>query len=558
MVCTFLRFLLVGGSLCQAAPHHHKGFLRNGGTGTVRMVDSSDLELSLRQSLEGAMGSGTWSKRAAEIERRMAKTFQALPKNDHGRLAPGTVRYIVHNYFQKEHGWLIEGLEKQVNSSEVHSAHIIQNKAPAIMEAILEEKQDNRGLSLSDSVALMAALEHLIFDESLILLERAYALNELNTADMLNETALHEVLRSYLLLFEEGQSANLYDGNLHRSIKAQYATEAGWHDWHDIVAYAQGVQHDYDFKSKMKTNPFVTRQYSLEEASQMVINLAEGYGKWQNADCRDMKAHLMRLDSRGSGRIPLDVFYKSEAGSAFEFTESQKYLRDVGALDESLKGNPSVLIANYLVGPSNCIAPNAYYSVCCLSECEHLMNEIETHTQGPTATSEHLLSLLAEMSSTTVDAPRTFSADMIKRLSQIADQNEGTIPIHGRLFGQWLHYAFPYECPLPITAQNALTPSAWVGEAAIGTVEEREQHIQTAEELELAGEHSISEWTEEEILPFAENTGRKSSGFFGFVRFTMMACAIIFGLKAGYESLQQTMAAHQGKESNGKKGALPI
>jgi len=117
----------------------------------------------------------------------------------------------------------------------------------------------------------------------------------------------------------------------------------------------------------------------------MVINLAEGHGKWQNADCRDMKEHLMTLDKRGNGRIPLDTFYKTDAGSAYEFTESREYLREVGALDESLKGNPSVLIANYLAGPSNCIASNSYYSVCCLSECEHLMNDIEEHTKGPTA-----------------------------------------------------------------------------------------------------------------------------------------------------------------------------
>jgi hypothetical protein len=556
MVCTFLRFFVVGGAICSAAPQN-KGFLRNG-AGTARMVDASELEVSLRESLEGAMGSGTWARRAADVERKMSKTFQALPKNDYGRLAPPTVRYIVHNYFQKEHGWLIEGLEPtgvRANASEIHSAHIIQNKAPAILEAILEDRQDQRGLALADAVAMMAALEHLIFDESVVLLERAYALNDYHTGDVLDETGLHEVLRSYLLLFRQGQSANLYDGNLHRSIKARYSTKAGWHE---IVSYEQDVQHDYDFNNRMKTNPFITRQYSFEEASQMVINLAEGYGKWQNADCRDMKEHLMGLDVRGTGRIPLDVFYRSEAGSAFEFTESQEYLRDVGALDESLKGNPSVLVANYLAGPSNCIASNAYYSVCCLSECEHLMNEIEGHVRGPTATSQQLLGLLSNVSSTTVDAPRTFSSDMTKRLSQIANQNEGTIPVHGRLFGQWLHYAFPYECPLPITAQNALTPSAWLNGAAIGTMEEREQHIQTVEELDLVGEHSTAEWTEEEILPFVDQPNRKKSGFFGFMRFIMMVSAILFVFKAGYESLQTAMCAHQGTEYKDKKCALPI
>jgi len=557
MVCTFLRFLVGGAALCSAAPQS-RGFLRNGG-GTARTIDASELELSLRESLEGAMGSGTWAYRATEIERKMAKTFQALPKNENGRLAPATVRYIVHNYFQKEHGWLIEGLEPtttRANASEVHGASIIQNKAPAILEALLEERQADRGLALQDAVAMMAALEHLIFDESVILLERAYALNNMHAGDMLDEIGLHEVLRSYLLLFRQGQSANLFDGDLHRSIKARYSTKAGWHD---IVAYEQDVQQDYDFNAKMKVNPFQERSYSFEEASQMVINLAEGYGKWQNADCRDMKEHLMTMDTKGAGRIPLDVFYRSSAGTAYEFTESREYLRDVGALDESLVGNPSVLIANYLAGPSNCIASNSYYSVCCLSECEHLMNDIEGHVKGPAATSKQLLSMLSNMSSTTVDAPRTLSPSMTSRLDMIADQNEGTIPIHGRLFGQWLHYAFPHECPLPVSGVNALTPSAWLNGAAIGTSTERDTHIQTSDELELSGQQVTTEWTDEEILPFVDQPVRKSGGFLVYMRFIMMACAILFVFKAAYESLQKALCAHQGTEWKDKKRcALPI
>lgn len=286
----------------------------------------------------------------------------------------------------------------------------------------------------------------------------------------------------------------------------------------------------------------------------MVVNLAEGYGKWQNADCVDMKEHLMKLDTKGSGRIPLDVFYRSDAGAAFEFTESREYLRDVGALDESLVGNPSVLIANYLAGPSNCIAPNSYYSVCCMSECEHLMNEIEAHVKGPTATSQQLRSMLSNMSSTTVDAPRTFSPSMITRLNQIADQNEGTIPVHGRLFGQWLHYAFPHECPLPVASANALTPSAWVNNiAAIGSQAERDQHIKVADAMGLSGEVTESDWQEEEILPFEEQPVRKRSGFRSFLQFAMMISAILFAFKSAYEQLHIALNAHQSTEWKDKK-----
>ena len=36
-----------------------------------------------------------------------------------------------------------------------------------------------------------------------------------------------------------------------------------------------------------------------------------------------------------------------------------------------------VLIANYLLGASNCIASSEYFAVCCLNDCETLLNHFE-------------------------------------------------------------------------------------------------------------------------------------------------------------------------------------
>ena len=38
---------------------------------------------------------------------------------------------------------------------------------------------------------------------------------------------------------------------------------------------------------------------------------------------------------------------------------------------------------------------------------------------------------------------------MHERLHQIAESQGGFVPLHGRLFAEWLHYAFPRECPYP-------------------------------------------------------------------------------------------------------------
>ena len=86
-----------------------------------------------------------------------------------------------------------------------------------------------------------------------------------------------------------------------------------------------------------------------------------------------MKAHLVELDEQGSGRVPLGLLYAQPKIAVFQFTESVDYLRKIGALDET-GSSPKVLITNYMTGPSNCIASSSYYSVCCLSNCDGIID----------------------------------------------------------------------------------------------------------------------------------------------------------------------------------------
>merc|ERR1719284_1939128 len=81
-------------------------FLRK--VSTREIID--DLESSLSDLFSGH-ASAAASKRLAAIEASIWQTFQSLPKNNMGRLAPRAVRHIVHGYFAREHGWQIKGLE---------------------------------------------------------------------------------------------------------------------------------------------------------------------------------------------------------------------------------------------------------------------------------------------------------------------------------------------------------------------------------------------------------------------------------------------------------------
>merc|ERR1719210_191304 len=50
-------------------------------------------------------------KRLQVLQDGLRQMYTSLPKNAHGNLGHQTVRYALHRYFLKRHGWFIRGLE---------------------------------------------------------------------------------------------------------------------------------------------------------------------------------------------------------------------------------------------------------------------------------------------------------------------------------------------------------------------------------------------------------------------------------------------------------------
>uniref|UniRef100_A0A7S1M827 EF-hand domain-containing protein n=1 Tax=Alexandrium catenella TaxID=2925 RepID=A0A7S1M827_ALECA len=469
-VAAAVLFLGLGAPCGASAGLRFRGAAGAGGEAPERVVAVREVEFSLRSALEALLrgGQSSAAARLARIEASVWQTFQALPKNSAGRLAPRAVRYLVHGYFAREHGWLVKGLEPhgmQANMSEVHEVGILRDRAPALVETLLEARQMDRGLSLDDVVVMAAALERLIFGESLKLLETAYALNDLSADSPAAEEELHEVLRSYLLIFQMGVRGNLSDARKHQAIKRKLAQIGG--SWPTLVEFEEDAVRNYGFATQHQMNPFASPSYTFEAAAHIVEDLAQAYGKWQNAECRQMKEELIGLDINGDGRVPLSSFYAQPETSDYHFTESRDYLRTIGALDETVSGNPRVRIANYMLGPSNCIASSSYYSVCCLSECEALMNELEEKVRAPTAPADRLLEIVANLTSSSYapEAPRQLPEDLKGKMRAIGERHGGAVPLHGRLFAQWMHHAYPRECPYPHEGDvNPQTPDEWMKE----------------------------------------------------------------------------------------------
>lgn len=92
------------------------------------------------------------------------------------------------------------------------------------------------------------------------------------------------------------------------------------------------------------------------------------------------------------------------------------------------------------------------------------MSQIETKVGSSEAGPAQISQIASFLSSDTVKGPRELPTELLSRLDQVAVTNRGRVPLHGRLFAQWMHNAFPRECPYPHTAGSISpqTPDEWM------------------------------------------------------------------------------------------------
>jgi hypothetical protein len=184
------------------------------------------------------------------------------------------------------------------------------------------------------------------------------------------------------------------------------------------------------------------------------------------------------------------------------FAESVDYLQNLGALDDRDPTRMSVVIPNYITSKTNCVASSGFYSICCSDECEGLTRHLETEIAAPSSTPARIADVISSLPSDTVDAPRNLSSALLGRLEEIAELHGGEVPVHGRLFSQWMHHAYPRECPFPQVSGTTrpIDPLDWIesGKSDVASMEEVEKYLSMVPAVESVADELP--WTEVEEL----------------------------------------------------------
>jgi hypothetical protein len=488
-------------NIAWVAKANSGAFLAN--TGSVsRMEIEQNLLAELADALDGRRSIG-------QIEELMRPMFDALPKNAWGNLERPTIRYALHRYFVQRHGWYVKGLDPAGAAwSNVSTDMVAKDRVPEFIQGVFEKSLGGvgHGLGLRELAIFAATLEDLVHNEAAVSLREVYMILGLSLEGRVSYDDADRAIAAHMANFIRG--GNLSNMSLEDMKLMETEISAEYPAWDDTLLWIQDMRRTWEYTERHRRNPFRS-DIDFVSVENALDTISQKFGAFQDDECRSLKKMLTKMEYKSTGRVRLSDFWGRGLDGDWQFTESEEYLRQVGALDES-GWTTSVIIPNYISSASNCIASSSFFSICCRDECEGMLGEIERKIGTPAAKPSEIIELISAMPSDTVDAPRKLSPDLLARLDEIANLHAGAVPLHGRLFAQWMHHAYPRECPFPHASgtTNPLTPDEWMartGDDGLASETMMKNHVEMAKMMKKSHVDEALPWTAHEELVWDES-----------------------------------------------------
>jgi len=442
--------------------------------------------------------------RTPAIEAAMQHSFQALPKNGRGTLDGTALRSLLHRFFLNSRGYVLKGLEPggALWNGSV-SVDLLREGVPKDARELLDSRLHEYGSSLTDSALLASLVLEMVLAEERKVLTDVYESLGMSLQDALDESGSQKVLN----LFSQGLVFGGSTKELAEWDADQETLTEIYSAWPDVLTFVGEVQ-----RSVVSDQSVVT----FDDMLSVVWAIHERFGRWQNRECNQVKDKLQRLHGGRTGRVLISDFY---GGRVFDeqwpFLESGGYLHQLGALDVDYTLEPRVIVPNYMYSLSNCVTMRKHFSICCLDACESILATVEMLLGSPRGLPEDITDVLSGLSMVESQTNLALSGSLRQRLYDVAASHGGLVPIHGRLFQQWLHHAYPLECAFPHMSGTVrpLTEEDYVLETGVdsrASVEEIFQRIEEAaprwrrEKLEVDDLESVLWIAEEETLDTLE------------------------------------------------------
>jgi len=372
--------------------------------------------------------------------------YAAMPKNKYGNLGHSAVHYVLHRHLAR-HGW-------SLNDARDYNASVTDLLRGHTSERIrkgLERKLKTQGLDLQDTLRLVGTIEKSIQGVIFKELRTYYDLHELPDAAKdvkLSSDVVDGVIDTYMMVvFLHKNISALLPGDVKR------LAEEGenYPNFEHIQQQTRGA------RAKVDGRLALDGKFNFEDMKEVMLEIMREFRRRKDLACTDTREQLIDMEDRNQGCVRMHMFYDSYINQDdANFAESPEYLKDNGMLEDSDEKDVSLITANYMAAGSNCRRVSSLHSFCCVNECDDLSIQIEKELQAPWASPNQIADIVMPMR----PDGQGGEEDLLRHLETIAQQHNGSVPVYGRLFAQWLHHAFPRECPFVQGAGVANDPAA--------------------------------------------------------------------------------------------------
>merc|ERR1719414_1840828 len=143
--------------------------------------------------------------RLGDVVSELRALYVAMPKNVEGKLDPPVVRYALHRYFARKHGWYLRGLEPAGSAwNSTSPSTIMKDRAPSYIQNILEQRLHGQGLGLEELAVFALTLSDLIRKDAALDVEGIYSALGFSTSALLSTDATDRLLLNYLMTYIKG------------------------------------------------------------------------------------------------------------------------------------------------------------------------------------------------------------------------------------------------------------------------------------------------------------------------------------------------------------------
>jgi hypothetical protein len=270
------------------------------------------------QEVEAALGAAIpdgKAKRFKAIVEALHPTYDALEKNEYGKLSHTAVRYALHRLFVARHGWVIKGLDPagdHFNSSS--PVEVFNGKVPARVQGLFEKRLGGKGFGLQELAAFASLLEGLISQEIGDRLSAVFKSLDLRPVAAVGDRTEKVVLEVYVSAFILG--TDLSNASTDQLLADRDLMPEIYAAWGDVKKLLKAIRAEVlGSKTRIK---FSDIKFVLE-------TFGERFGHWQNSECQHQKQRLMNLEVGDAGCVPLTSFYKPALrsnGSDWQFAET--------------------------------------------------------------------------------------------------------------------------------------------------------------------------------------------------------------------------------------------